>query len=74
MAEAKGKSKGRSKSSRSSAGQKKPPADLSVADRVEKETRDWSERLARSLARSAERAREELVDIWAEAQNIRRGR
>ena len=74
MAEAKAKSKSRNTGGRSSAGQKQPPPDQSVADRVEKEARDWSERLARSLARSAARAREELEDIWAEAQNIRRGR
>jgi hypothetical protein len=74
MAKSKGKGGKGGKSGRGSSAQQKRDGDRPAADRIEEEARDWSERLARSLARSAARAREELEDIWAEAQNIRRGR
>jgi hypothetical protein len=33
---------------------------------------DWSDKVAAWVARAAERTREEVEDIWAEAQSIRR--
>jgi hypothetical protein len=34
---------------------------------------DWSDKVADWVARAAARTREEVEDIWAEAQHIRRG-
>jgi hypothetical protein len=35
---------------------------------------DWSDKVARWVARAAARTREEAEDIWAEAQSVRHGR
>jgi hypothetical protein len=43
-----------------------------IAD-TEDRMEDWGERAGRWASRAAARAREELEDIWAEAQTIRRG-
>jgi hypothetical protein len=34
---------------------------------------DWTDRVAKWTARAAERVREEVEDVWADAQSIRRG-
>jgi hypothetical protein len=41
-----------------------------VTERVD----DWSDKVADWVARVSSRTREELEDVWAEAQSIRRGR
>jgi cell division septum initiation protein DivIVA len=46
-----------------------PPRPFQDAERVAEE---WAEKTVRWLARTAERAREQAEDIWAEAQAKRR--
>jgi hypothetical protein len=41
---------------------------------AEERMEDFGERFGRWLSRAAARAREEAEDIWAEAQDLRRGR
>jgi hypothetical protein len=40
---------------------------------AEQFTAEWSEKVADWVARTVARTREEIEDIWAEAQSIRRG-
>ena len=47
-------------------------ADQLVGD-VTQQVDDWSDKVADWVARAAARTREEIEDIWAEAQHIRRG-
>jgi hypothetical protein len=51
-------------------------ADAEAAPRpfqdVERAAEEWAEKAVRWLARTAERAREQAEDIWAEAQAKRR--
>jgi hypothetical protein len=45
-----------------------------LVDDVSHRVDDWSDKVADWVARAAERTREEVEDIWAEAQSIRRGK
>jgi hypothetical protein len=45
-----------------------------VVDDVTHQVDDWSDKVADWVARAAARTREEVEDMWAEAQHIRRGR
>lgn len=45
-----------------------------TAAKAERKARELAERGSQDLIRALARAREELEDIWAEAQNLRRGR
>jgi hypothetical protein len=40
---------------------------------AEQFTSEWTERVASWVSRAVARTREEVEDIWAEAQSIRRG-
>ena len=42
--------------------------------RAEQVAEDWGERLVGWMSGAVARTREELEDIWAEAQRVRRGR
>lgn len=42
-----------------------------IEDRAEELVDEWTRRLTRSLTRFVVRGREELEDIWAEAQELR---
>jgi hypothetical protein len=44
-----------------------------VEDRAEELVDEWARQAARSLSLLLARGREELEDIWAEAQQLRRG-
>ena len=56
-----------------SAGETNGPVPMGPAvERAEDLVDQFGERLGTTLGRFAARAREELEDIWAEAQNIRR--
>jgi hypothetical protein len=44
-----------------------------LVDEVSHRVEDWSDKVAHWVAHAADRAREEVEDIWAEAQSIRRG-
>jgi hypothetical protein len=43
-----------------------------LVDDVTHRVDDWSDKVADWVARAAERTREEVEDVWAEAQSIRR--
>jgi hypothetical protein len=54
-----------------SSGQRK--RDRSETQRAEQLVEDWTERFAGWASRAVARGREELEDVWAEAQSVRRG-
>ncbi len=43
------------------------------AQRAGQVLEDWGSRVGRGIAAAAARVREEVEDVWAEAQSIRRG-
>jgi hypothetical protein len=43
-----------------------------LVDGVTERVDDWSDKVADWVARATARAREEVEDIWADAQNVRR--
>jgi hypothetical protein len=47
--------------------------DGSETQRAEQLVEDWSERVTTWASRAIARGREELEDVWAEAQSVRRG-
>ena len=49
------------------------PEGPEAAERASQAFEEWGSRVGRGLAAVAARVREEVEDIWAEAQSIRRG-
>lgn len=47
--------------------------DLDGAERAGQLLGQWGSRVGRGIATAAARVREEVEDIWAEAQSVRRG-
>ena len=43
-----------------------------TTERAEQTVEDWTEKVAGWVSRAAERTREEVEDIWAEAQSVRK--
>ena len=48
--------------------------DRSEVERAEELLEEWGERAGRWLSKAWARTREEAEDIWAEAQDLRRGK